>query len=453
VAALFGTTAVAARSHGRDHGRWKRTGRTPRLARTSAEDSLQAFQDLGEWLIARGATISPAVGVTQDDATGGGRGCAAADNIREGEVILDLPLACCLAAPPGAEVMLRPIGTALEAAGLVADDAALTIALAEERSLGESSPWWPYIRLVGEPAQTFPCLYAEGDLEELQSQPLEESLLALRQAVEAIASFRGLPIFSVAAALQLVRSRRFGCEMGRFMLPLGDMLNHSFQPTCVWEKPVLEGRQSWRLVAVRDIQQGEPINFCYCSDPNHLLLSTNGFIVPKNPFSRIMVKPKDIRHSLLAVCEEEPGASASADFVRWRKEEIERALADFDVEEDGPGVSMFLVGRKGAGTQWNPLWLNLCGMAIAKDAQGPHWSQRTGGCEEYLSALERASWGVFRTTQEEDGKAAKVSGLTENQQLALQFRLEQKEVMAEALSSFRQQIKAAATQATLAGKA
>merc|ERR1711971_10067 len=296
--------------------------------------------------------------------------------------------------------------------------------MATELSLGQSSAWWPYIQSIGQPTRSFPCVFTDEDVGALQSVPLAEHFEALSSGLDKLASCSGIDRSQLADAMQLVMTRRFGCEQGNFMLPIGDLANHSFYPTCVWDKPIPE-RQTWRLVAGRGgVQANEPITRCYCSDPNHLLLSTAGFIVPGNPFSRIMVKPRQLRECLTAAIAEGPGAAAPEEFAKWRREQIEENLPD--PEEDGPGVSMFFVGRHGGGTQWNPLWLNLCGLAMATSMDAPHWSRRPGGVDEYFGVLESASWHLFDTTLEEDQEAMKDGGLSNSRELALAFRIQQK---------------------------
>lgn len=264
-------------------------------------------------------------------------------------------------------------------------------------------------------------------------------MAAFAAAIEGVAKCAGLSRLELAAAWQLVLSRRFGCEEGRFMLPFGDLLNHSFEPSCAWRKPEKGGPSTWQLRTLRPLRVGEPINFEYCKDPNHLLLSTSGFIVPGNPYNRIMVKPADLRRGLAAACAEGgAGAAAAAEFAAWRAEEIGRQLAD--PEEDGPGLSMMMVARTKDGVQWNPLWLDLCGLATTSDPRGPHWSQSPGGVEGYCDTLERASWRLFETGLDEDAEALLSRGLTPNAELALRFRLGQKELLMEAVELLREQM-------------
>jgi len=447
--AMGATVLTAAGRHGfRRFGGQKRRTRCAAVMEESEDENTQHLRLLAEWLQARGTTVSEKIGIVEDDGTGGGRGLAAVEAFIEDEVVLELPLSCCFSAAPGLQAQLVSALPALAEADVVGEDVALAVAMATERSLGQNSAWWPYIQSVGQPNLTFPCFYADGDLEALQSVPLAKSFEALSRGLDKLASCTAIDRSALAAALQLVMTRRFGCEQGRFMLPIGDLLNHDFYPTCVWDKPTPE-RQTWRLKAGRGgMQPNEPITFCYCSDPNHLLMRTVGFVVPGNPFNRIMVKPCELRECLAAASAEGPGAAAPEEFSKWRQEQIAENLQD--PEEDGPGMSMFFIGRSGGGTQWNPLWLNLCGLAMATSKDGDHWSRRPGGVDEYFGVLKNASWHMFDTTLEEDQEAIKAESLSENRQLALAFRIQQKEVLTEALDGFYKQLTDAQAKAAAA---
>jgi len=395
-----------------------------------------SFADLASWLRERGSYVSDVISLVDSDplaSKGGERGCVASRAVEQGELLLELPLACCMAPAPGMEAALEPVANDLAAAGVDPKDAALAVALAEERSLGGSSAWWPYVRLVGEPIRTFPCFFQDEDLLALQSPPLAESLAATVRAIERTASWRGLERDALLSAWQLMASRRFGCEQGRYMLPLGDLLNHSFEPSCGWERPEQSGKAAWRLVALKRLGSGEVLNFEYCKDPNHLLLSTSGFVVPGNPFNRIMARPAELRESLAAVA----NPRSAADFARWRCAEFERQLPD--PETPSPGLSMYILGKVPGGVQWNPLWLDLCGLAVSASS-GTHWSREPGGIEAYCQTVERATSGLFTTTIGDDKAALESGRLSANGTLAAQFLLGQKQLVEEAVASLRQRM-------------
>mmetsp|Transcript_110250 Transcript_110250/g.295895 ORF Transcript_110250/g.295895 Transcript_110250/m.295895 type:complete len:226 (+) Transcript_110250:1-678(+) len=216
------------------------------------------------------------------------------------------------------------------------------------------------------------------------------------------------------------------------MLPIGDLLNHSFEPTCQWQPPAAGGEQAWRCTALRALEVGEPINWCYSKDPNHLILSTQGFIMPENPFNRVMAKPADLRRSLDSVA-----VPALSEFAQWRAAEIAKELPD--PVPDNPGAALFVVGAAEGGVRWNPLWLNLCGLAVSADGQ-THWQQQPGGKQRYYNALERATLQLFDTTYEEDVAALEAGGLSANGRMARTFLLGQKELVLYALGSLQQQL-------------
>jgi len=382
-----------------------------------------------------GAYVSDAFTVVSSDPTvsvEGERGCVAGRDLNYGEMLLELPLECCLTYAPGAEDALQPISRELELAGIDPRDAALAVAFATEKIQGTDSPWWQYVSNVGAPPKTFPCFFDDKDLDALQSPALQELLVARDNAIKSIAHLYGLELDVLRSSWYLMASRRFGCEECRFMLPVGDFLNHSFAPSCAWEQPG-KGVNAWKLKTVTEVKKGQPLTFCYCEDPNHLLLNTCGFIVSDNPFNRVMARPCDLRRCLAMIA----NPNSPNDFASFRMAEIEKNLPD-PVDND-PGSSMFLVGRVPNGLQWNPLWLNLCGLAQT-DGYGAHWSQQPGGTAAYLDSLEKASWALFSTTLEEDQVLLESDTISTNQNLAIQFRLGQKELIAQAISSLRERL-------------
>ncbi|CAK0890302.1 unnamed protein product [Prorocentrum cordatum] len=115
--------------------------------------------------------------------------------------------------------------------------------------------------------------------------------------------------------------------------------------------------------------------------------------MPENPFNRVMAKPADLRRSLDSVA-----VPALSEFAQWRAAEIAKELPD--PVPDNPGAALFVVGAAEGGVRWNPLWLNLCGLAVSADGQ-THWQQQPGGKQRYYNALERATLQLFDTTYEE----------------------------------------------------
>eukprot|EP00931_Biecheleriopsis_adriatica_P060996 TRINITY_DN36652_c0_g1_i1.p1 TRINITY_DN36652_c0_g1~~TRINITY_DN36652_c0_g1_i1.p1 ORF type:complete len:483 (+),score=106.65 TRINITY_DN36652_c0_g1_i1:80-1528(+) len=395
----------------------------------------KAYHELAEWLRARGAYINEAVGLTIADPETGNeeRGCVATKDIRNGELLLEIPSGCCLAAGPGlAEALAADssVGAALDRAGITKEDAALAVTVAAEMKSGDASAWWPYIKVLGSQVNdTFPLFFDEADLDALESPPLKESLEVTSQAIAAVAAHRGdVTDKELRSAWQLVRSRRFGSDLGTVMIPLGDFLNHSFYPSCGWDAPTAQRPDSWILRARIDMSAGDSLNFQYCEDPNHMLLSTLGIVMEENPHSRIMVRPCDLRRAVRSVL----NTGGPEDFTSWRESEIDKQFPD--PEEPGCGLAMFLVGRRPNGIQWNPLWLDMVGMAVMESPE-KHWSNEPGGTEVYLAAFEKASWSVFPRTLEADPGAP--SAATSNQLLAANLRLGQKKLLSDAIASLR----------------
>jgi len=413
---------------------WSSRKRRGRWLVARAADEQESFSELAEWLRARGAYINKAVGLIGADqgvSVAGERGCVALEDIRAGELLLEIPVNCCLSVVPGAyaEVFDAELTQAMESAGLRRQDLELALAMAVERELGEDSAWWPYLRLL-ECKHTFPLFFEDADLEMLENIPLKESLTITSRAVELLVQKSGMSDLALRESLQLVWGRRFSCDVATGMIPLGDLLNHRFYPSCAWESPTTDNPEVWKLRAKMDISPGESLNFCYCEDPNHLLMTTSGFVVKENPYDRIMVRPRELREALFSVCNEK----SSEDFASWRKEQIEEQLPD--PEDKGVGLSMYLVGRQPGGIQWNDLWLNMVGLAVTEDPNGAHWSASAEGLEMYLEALDKASWSLFPQSLEQD--LAKGETFTDaNQEMAAMMRRGYKELLKEAVEKLK----------------
>ncbi|CAE7892503.1 Setd3 [Symbiodinium sp. KB8] len=367
--------------------------------RSEFEKDAEQYTQLVDWLRERGAYVNQAVGLVERDILEDGgsraeRGCAATQDVRAGELLLEIPLSCCLSSVPGCyDDILSTLEPALERGGIAKADVELALAVAVERQQGEASPWWTYLRML-DCSHTFPLFYDKADLEALENIPLTESLEVTSQVISQIAEASGLPDTEFREAMQLVMGRRFGSETSRAMMPIGDLLNHRFYPSCEWETPTPD-TPCWRLKSKMDLSPGDSLNHLYCEDPNHLLLQQSGFIMNENPHNRIMARPVDLRNALYSVC----NSSSPEDFASFRKDEIEKELPDPD--EEGVGLSMFLVGRRPGGLQWNPLWLDMIGLAVTESPDAPHWGTSPEGMEKYLHALETASWSLFPTSLEE----------------------------------------------------
>lgn len=431
VAVGVGLASVTLRRKGRNCS-------VPRVPR-AAVDEQESFSELAEWLRARGAYINKAVGLVGADqgvAAASERGCVALEDIRAGELLLEIPVSCCLSVIPGSydQVFDEELLKAVDVAGLRRQDAELALAVAVERELGEESAWWPYLKLL-DCKHTFPLFYEDGDLEMLENIPLKESLAVTNRAVQLLVEKSGLADVPLRESLMLVWGRRFSCDVATGMIPLGDLLNHRFYPSCAWESPTPESPDVWKLRAKMDMAAGDSLNFCYCEDPNHLLMTTSGFVVKENPYDRIMVRPSDLRKALLSVCNEK----SSEDFASWREQQIEEQLPD--PEEEGVGLSMYLVGRQPGGIQWNDLWLNMIGLAVTEDPNGEHWSATPEGLQMYLAAMEKASWSLFPQSLEQD-LAQGEDFADSNQEMAATMRRGYKELLKEAVDKLKDRLAA-----------
>eukprot|EP00929_Paragymnodinium_shiwhaense_P071227 TRINITY_DN36220_c0_g1_i1.p1 TRINITY_DN36220_c0_g1~~TRINITY_DN36220_c0_g1_i1.p1 ORF type:complete len:498 (+),score=80.13 TRINITY_DN36220_c0_g1_i1:142-1635(+) len=430
-AAATASVAVAVAAKRRKHHRARKQAARI-VARASSNPQ---FDSLVDWVKSNGAYVSDAVTLVGSDGVegegGDKRGTVATRAIKAGERIMEFPVGCCLSPrqQPVGNQLDPEIARALDRAGAKETDMNLAITLAEERLKGEASPWNLYNTMVT-CDHTFPLFYEEGELEVLENHPLQESIKTVSEMVSVVAKKNGLPDEALREAWQLVKGRRFASDTCAVMIPVGDFLNHSLESSCAWDFPTPQHPDSWTLKAKHDIKEGEPLTFTYCEDPNHLLVGSSGFVLPENPNNRIMVRPCDLRQALLKIS----NPSSPFQFAEWRKTEIFKQLPD--PEEEGVGLGMFLVGRVPNGIQWNPLWLNLVGLAITQSPDAV-WNKLPDGNKQFIEAIEAASWSIFNSGLEAD-LSTDVSAASPNVQLAAAFRRSYKKLMQEALTKLRQ---------------
>jgi len=419
----------------------KKETKLARRAAAEAQAALEAaeerdqenFLELASWLQARGAYINEAVGLARSPSAG--RFLRAKREVRNGELLLEIPTACCFSVTPGAYEKLfdAKLCAALEAGGIRKEMAELALALAVERRQGEAtadclteeSAWLPYVQML-ECTPSFPHFYKDSDLDLLENPPLKESLEARTRALQLLAAKSRMNEVDVKEAMQIVLGRAFTCDLLTCMLPVGDMLNHTFYPSCEVEAPSV-GAESWKLRSKMDLKPGEELSWCYCEDPNHLLLQASGFVMQENPHNRIMARPSDLRKALLSVCNEK----SPEDFDKERRKKFIEALPD--PEEEGVGLSMFLVGRQPGGIQWNPLWLDLIGFAVTESPDAQHWGKTPEGMKHYFQALEKASWSLFPRNLKDDTE----SFTEKNEELAAVLRRGYKKLLQEALDGLK----------------
>lgn len=378
------------------------------------------FEALCAWLRKRGAEVSDAISVESSNmvlCANAELGCVAARDVEQGATLLRIPQKCCIVSPLGAEKLLGSAACSLKVVGVDPLDVVLAVALAQERSLGERSELWSYLCMLGEPAKSFPAFFNMCDLVALRCPLLSSRFQERRDTIIDVAEALGLSRDALLSAWQHVAKRRFGCEFGSFMLPVGDLLNHSFKPTCAWEAAQQDGEISWRLYACVRLTKGDPLTFTYREDPDDLLLLTSGFVVADNPFNRIIAGPEELHRCLDHVANPE----SPIDFSQWRAREFRNQLPIAD-----SGSSLCLVKRCHGGLQWNSRWLDLCGLAFTVSDDVPHWSHIPGGDEGYCATVKRAVSYLMNSTPEEEQASL-------NGQLALRFRVGQQRLLEDAM--------------------
>lgn len=391
----------------------------------------QSFEALVEWVTAEGGYVSEALGELQGDC----RGLVARRDVSAGELLARIPLAIVLQ-PDGSDLATVALQGEEELTPLGASDCALALAVAGLQAQREESKWWTYLRHVGFPCRGFPLLFSEEDAEALKSPSLADSLRRVREAGRRLAEGQALGESGVLCALQLVRTRRF-CIAGRSMLvPVLDLLNHSSQPQAQVEPPaddfVIFGaacaprpgdEDAFSLRAAAAVPSGGELTWEYCQDPNDLLLSTHGFIVPDSPFDRLVVRPAELRTALQVVAE---ASAASGPFADAKASEVLCRLPDLGPPQTGRGLVLLDgLGQAGRPT-WNPDWLELCWFMQLSGPGEPHWSRRPGGAELLRAAVGLAVGalrGQWELTAEEARQLEEGCGV--GRRAALEFRREQ----------------------------
>lgn len=157
-------------------------------------------------------------------------------DLKEGDMVARIPKATCLTMKTsGAREMI-------ESAGLDGS-LGLSVAVMYERSLGQQSPWAPYLHVLP-PYQSLPLLWSLHDLDsllrgtELHKTVKEDKALVYEDWKESILPLLDSPPFNLNpkffgieqyfAAKSLIASRSFAIDEyhGSGMVPLADLFNH-----------------------------------------------------------------------------------------------------------------------------------------------------------------------------------------------------------------------------------
>ncbi|KAK9997399.1 hypothetical protein SO802_022085 [Lithocarpus litseifolius] len=197
----------------------------------SSSRRLRAFK---RWMRSQGIDFSDALQFTDD---GEAISVRALCELKEGDMVARIPKTTCLTVKTSGACGL------IESAGL-GGSLGLSVAVMYERSLGQSSPWAPYLHLLP-PHESLPLLWSLHEVDsllfdtELHKTVKEDKTIIYEDWKENILPLLDSPVpfnlnskfFRVEqylAARSLIASRSFAIDefYGSGMFPLADLFNH-----------------------------------------------------------------------------------------------------------------------------------------------------------------------------------------------------------------------------------
>lgn len=249
-----------------------------------------AFQRLVDWVVAAGGRAGPLTLATHD----GLRGVVLAADVARDEEILFVPTACWLREEPRA----TPAPAAL--AG-VAPRSLLAWQLCD-RQRRRSDAWKPFLDTLPASFADHPLACAPAALATLPLAArgtLQLAREAIRRDYDALcAALPATPrpgYARFAWAFCCATSRGFGDDPAHpALIPLADLLNHSFRPTC----RIRLDADGVHFHALRDLAAGTPATWKYVDAPNIVLLCAYGFCADDHPRDRAPVHGPAITREL-----------------------------------------------------------------------------------------------------------------------------------------------------------
>ena len=315
---------------------------------------------LTSWITSSGG----AVGAIDVAATNVGWGLQATGPLSPNDVLVRLPPACVLTEATDADN--SKLQELLSPATMPNEfwSARLGLCILNQRALGESSSFTPYLESL--PAQIgTPVFWQQEAVEALQPAlrvqvnkrarflaGFAHEHLASGDALRGVAADVGAMAWGCAAA----SSRAFRLKQGRAMLPLIDSGNHCFDGNAEVRSRADGGVE---LVASTAIAAGEEVTFSYGALSNDDYLLDYGFIPHDNPYDTTEL-------AWGANCElldAARGASGGGDAARSAEPLAEWQLAALAQRGLGAG-SKVSIGHNGPSTEL----LAACRVAAAADA-------------------------------------------------------------------------------------
>ena len=270
----------------------------------------------------------------QTQAFDGMTGIACTEPLRQGDLVIRVPLAACgrlLSTQSGGSQGLRALQASLrpvcarqtfrEKSGAQYAELALQVLL-------NSAPLFSIYRehFVQNSQPTMAELFSESELDALQSQKLAELVRSrrtwasnlLRELPWADSGHEPQNLEDFLAALHLVRSHAHRVHVSNdldeaetdrnytadsdilALVPGVDLANHAFDSTaeCTAERKFIGASQCFEIRSRRELAAGTQICFDYSDGnrspmPNYQLLMTYGFVPPANPSDELLVDFRD----------------------------------------------------------------------------------------------------------------------------------------------------------------
>ncbi|XP_071690895.1 uncharacterized protein [Rutidosis leptorrhynchoides] len=350
----------------------------------------------------------------------------------------------------------------------------LGLKLLQERAK-TGSFWWPYISNLPE-TFTVPIFFPGEDIKNLQYAPLLHQVnkrcrflldfeKELRREIEDVKlqdhpfGGRQVDASSLGWAMSAVSSRAFrlhgkNLQNGNrsdvpMMLPLIDMCNHSFNPNAeiVQEQGSGDPKMIVKVVAGTTIKERDHLTLNYGCLSNDLFLLDYGFVVPSNPYDCVELKYDGglLDAASMAAGVSNPNFSSPAP---WQQQILSKLNLDGD-------QALLKVTLGGAEVVEGRLLAALRAL-LANDAETVEKHDLTTlkslsteapiGLANEISTLRTLialcviALNHFPTKIMEDESILK-NGVSPSTELALQFRIEKKSVIIDAMRNLTKRVK------------
>jgi len=227
------------------------------------------------------------------------RGVHALTRINNNEQILYVPLKYIMTSEVA---KASDIGTQIIESGyeLRSKHSYLACYLLRQRSMGTSSFWEPYIRILPVHFRNMPIFFTEDELDWLTGSftlyKIGDRIDSLRREYDALR--RVVPLFKPFSyeefvwARLVVITRIFGIEVGTLktdgLVPYADMLNHKIPRETKWCYD--NDMQGFVITSLKALQRGEEIFDSYGHKCNNRFFINYGFALDENPENEVVIR-------------------------------------------------------------------------------------------------------------------------------------------------------------------